>query len=199
MSRRRQIGAANGFAVDVTDDSLTFTPERLATYDAVVFLSTSGDVLGPDEEAAFQRYVEGGGGYVGVHAASDTEYDWPWYGRLAGAYFARHPDIQEAAVIVENDGHPATRPLPNPWTWTDEWYEFRARPTGVDVLLRVDESTYEGGEMGADHPLAWTHTVGRGRAIYTALGHRAEGYADPTFRDHLAGAICWAARLACTP
>lgn len=193
----RDLGEEHGFAVDATDDSLAFTPGRLAAYDAVVFLSTSGDVLGPAEEAAFQAYVEGGGGYVGVHAASDTEYHWPWYGRLVGAYFEQHPPVQPAAVEVVDPGHPATAGLPARWEREDEWYSFRDRPAGVDVLLRLDGASYEGGTMGDDHPIAWAHAVGRGRALYTAMGHTSGSYADPLFRGHLAGAVCWAARARC--
>ena len=192
-----ELGTSYGFTVEATDDSLAFTPERLATYAAVVFLSTSGDVLGPAQEAAFEAYIEGGGGYVGVHAASDTEYEWSGYGQIVGAYFDNHPAIQEASLDVVDADHPATRDLPARWTRTDEWYSFRAAPTGVDVLLRLDESTYEGGTMGDDHPIAWTHAVGDGRAVYTALGHTAESYAEAAFRAHLAGAICWAAALSC--
>ena len=192
-----ELGTSYGFTVEATDDSLAFTPERLATYAAVVFLSTSGDVLGPAQEAAFEAYVEGGGGYVGVHAASDTEYEWSGYGQIVGAYFDNHPAIQEASLDVVDADHPATRDLPARWTRTDEWYSFRAAPTGVDVLLRLDESTYEGGTMGDDHPIAWTHAVGDGRAVYTALGHTAESYAEAAFRAHLAGAVCWAAALSC--
>ncbi|WP_420455983.1 ThuA domain-containing protein [Rubrivirga sp.] len=192
-----EIGERNGFAVDVTDDSLAFTPERLATYAAVVFLSTTGDVLSSAQEAAFEDYVEGGGGFVGVHAAADTEVDWPWYGRAVGAYFDNHPPTQQAAIDVVTADHPATRALPARWTRTDEWYSFREAPTGVTVLLRLDESSYDGGTMGADHPIAWAHAVGDGRALYTALGHTAESYAEPAFRGHLGGAVCWAGRLPC--
>ena len=193
----REIGADRGFAVDATDDSLAFTDDGLAGYGAVVFLSTTGDVLGPGGEAALRTFVEGGGGFVGVHAAADTEYDWPWYRTLVGAYFDNHPPTQQATVVVADAGHAATQDLPARWVRTDEWYAFDARPQGVRVLLRLDESTYEGGTMGDDHPIAWAHTVGQGRSVYTAMGHTAESYAEPLFRGHLAGAVCWAARAAC--
>lgn len=193
----RQIGTDLGIEVDVTEDSLAFTPDRLASYAAVVFLNTTGDVLGPEGEAAFEAYVEGGGGYVGVHAASDTEYEWPWYGRLVGATFESHPEIQEAALSVTEADHPATQSLPARWVRTDEWYNFRAPPSGVDVLLHLDEQSYEGGVMGDDHPISWVHAVGRGRAVYTGLGHTAETYAEPLFLTHLTGAVCWAARDDC--
>lgn len=193
----REIGAARGFEAEHTEDSLAFTASGLAPFAAVVFLNTSDDVLGPDGEAALEAYVEGGGGWVGVHAAADTEYDWPWYGRLVGAYFESHPEIQEATLTVTEADHPAARGLPSPWARTDEWYNFRARPEGVTVLLRLDEATYEGGTMGADHPVAWAHTVGAGRALYTALGHTPATYAEAAFRDHLGGAVCWAGRIDC--
>ena len=194
VAAMQEIGAERGFAVSQTEDAATFTAAGLAPFAAVVFLNTTGDVLGPEQEAALRAFVEGGGGWVGVHSASDTEYDWPWYGRLVGSYFGSHPRVQEATITVVAE-HAATQDLPSPWTRTDEWYSFRARPEGVTVLLRLDESTYQGGSMGDDHPIAWSHTVGQGRAVYTALGHTAESYAEPEFRAHLGGAVGWAARL----
>ena len=188
----REVAAARGLAVAPTED-----PADLRTLGpdvaAVVFLNTTGDVLDAPAEAALRAYVEGGGGWLGVHSASDTEVDWPWYGALVGAYFESHPEVQEAALDVVAPAHPAVRGLPARWVRTDEWYNFRARPAGVTVLLRLDEATYEGGTMGADHPIAWAHAVGRGRAVYTALGHTAESYAEPLFRAHLGAALGWVA------
>ena len=197
----RELGEAGGFAVDATDDAAVFSDDGLEGYDAVVFLLTSGDVLDAEQEAAMERFVRAGGGFAGVHSASDTEYEWPFYGDLVGAYFAEHPPVQPGEVDVVAD-HPSTAPLPERWTWTDEWYAFRERPEGVRVLLAVDESTYEGGTMGDDHPVAWCHEALGGRAWYTALGHRAEGYADDTFRAHLLGGLRYVAGLAdgdCAP
>ena len=191
----RQLGEAGGFDVDATEDAAVFTDDRLADYAAVVFLLTTGDVLDADQEAAFERFVRAGGGYAGVHSASDTEYDWPFYGELVGAYFASHPPVQAGQVDVVA-AHPSTAPLPERWAWTDEWYAFRERPQNVRVLMRVDESTYEGGTMGGDHPVAWAHEALGGRAWYTALGHTAEGYADSLFRAHLLGGLRYAAGLA---
>jgi type 1 glutamine amidotransferase len=165
----------------------------LAGTDVVVFLLTTGDVLDPPAEAALEAFVRDGGGFVGVHSASDTEYDWPFYGELVGAYFASHPAVQPATVRVERPAHPAAAGLPSSWRRTDEWYDFRARPLApVDVVLSVDESTYTGGAMGPDHPIAWGRAIGRGRSFYTALGHTDESYAEPAFLAHLAGAIRWA-------
>jgi hypothetical protein len=186
----RELGAVHDFDVTATEDASAVT----AAYDAVVFLSTSGEVLDAAGQAAFESYVEDGGGYVGVHAAADTGYGWPWYGQLVGAWFRTHPAIQGARFVTEDRTHPATAHLPPVWTRTDELYDFRTNPRGrVHVLQTLDESSYAGGGMGADHPITWCHPQGRGRAFYTGLGHTAESYADPAFRALLLGAIRYAA------
>ncbi|MFI9599521.1 ThuA domain-containing protein [Streptomyces sp. NPDC052043] len=188
----RALGGPEAFEVEHTED-----PEALARpldgYAAVVFLSTSGEVLTPAGRERLAAYVERGGGFVGVHAAACTEYDWPYYGELLGARFARHPEYQPGRVLVEDPDHPATRHLPAEWAFTDEWYDFRTNPRGsVRVLARADETSYRGGGMGPDHPLVWCREQGRGRVFYTALGHASEAYADPDFRAHLRGGIEWA-------
>jgi type 1 glutamine amidotransferase len=189
----RELGAGLGCAVDATEDPVVFTPDGLAPYAAVVFLSTSGVILDDAAKAAFEGFVRGGGGFVGVHGASTTEYGWPFYEQLVGAWFARHPHVQQATVRVIDRAHPATGHLDPAWTWTDEWYDFRTDPTpGVRVLLTVDESTYTGGGMGASHPIAWCHEKLGGPAFYTALGHCAEAYAEPALRAHLTGGIRYA-------
>ncbi|GGV72283.1 Crp/Fnr family transcriptional regulator [Streptomyces griseoloalbus] len=183
-----------GFGVDATEDPAAFE-EPLDRYVAVVFLSTSGEVLTPPGRERLAAYVEAGGGFVGVHAAACTEDDWPYYGDLLGARFDRHPALQPGRAVIEDRGHPATRHLPPVWHFTDEWYDFRTNPRGrVRVLVRADESSYDGGGMGDDHPLAWCRDQGEGRVFYTALGHAAEAYADADFRAHLLGGITWAAR-----
>ncbi|WP_416967800.1 ThuA domain-containing protein [Streptomyces sp. 4F14] len=182
------------WTVDHTEDPAALD-SPLTRYAAVLFLSTSGEVLTPKGRELLAEYVESGGAFVGVHAAATTEYDWPYYGELLGARFDRHPDYQPGKAVVEDAGHPATRHLPAVWDFTDEWYDFRTNPRGaVRVLLTADESSYEGGGMGEDHPLAWTRTQGGGRVFYTALGHAEEAYDDPAFRAHLRGGITWAAQ-----
>ncbi|MFN2385701.1 MAG: ThuA domain-containing protein [Thermoanaerobaculia bacterium] len=189
-----RLGRSHRFGVDSTEDSAVFEDSRLAAYDAIVFLHTTGDVLDPAQEAAFERYIRAGGGFAGVHSAADTEYDWAWYGGLVGAYFASHPPIQPGAVLVTDRRHASTRLLPDRWVRTDEWYDFRANPRGrVHVLLRVDESSYSGGAMGADHPIAWAQFYDGGRSWYTALGHTEESFAEPLFLHHLLGGIRFAA------
>jgi type 1 glutamine amidotransferase len=190
----RDLGAANGFTVTATEDAAAFTTGNLAQYEAVVFLNTTGDVLNAAQQTAFEGYVRGGGGYVGVHSAADTEYDWPFYGDLVGAYFASHPAIQQATISVQDRAHAATAHLPQRWTRTDEWYNYRtnARAT-AHVLAALDESTYSGGGMGADHPHSWCKSFQGGRSFYTGGGHTQESYADPAFRAHLLGGIRYAA------
>jgi type 1 glutamine amidotransferase len=190
----RELGAVHGFAVDATEDPGRFRSHELAGYAAVVFLNTTGDVLSGAQQAAFEGYIRGGGGFVGVHSASDTEASWPFYGGLVGAYFARHPAVQAATIRVEDRSHPATAHLGTAWQRTDEWYDFRTNPRpAVHVLLSLDESSYSGGGMGADHPLAWYHEYQGGRSFYTAGGHTVEAYAEGAFRAHLLGGIRYAA------
>jgi type 1 glutamine amidotransferase len=191
-----QLGAENGFGVDATEDSTVFNDANLARYDAVMFLLTTGDVLNDDQQAAFKRYIEAGGGFVGVHSAADTEHNWPWYGGLVGAYFLSHPAIQTALIDVVDPSDPSTAALPAQWTRTDEWYNFATDPSGsVHVLATIDETTYDPGDgaMGADHPIAWEHNYDGGRAWYTAGGHTSESYSEPLFLAHLLGGIMYAA------
>ena len=187
------LGERHGFAVEQTEDGAQLTDANLGRFAAVVFLSTTGDVLDATQQAALERFVRAGGGFVGVHSAADTEYEWPWYGQLVGAYFNSHPAIQPATVRVADATHLSTRCIPAVWSRTDEWYNYRALPAaGTTILLTLDESTYSGGSMGASHPIAWYRRFDGGRAWYTGMGHTSESYAEPAFRDHLAGGILWA-------
>jgi type 1 glutamine amidotransferase len=196
----RRLGTADGFAVTATEDPAQFNDARLASFDVVVFLSTTMDVLDDTQQDAFQRYIRGGGGWVGVHAAADTEYGWGWYGQLIGgnAWFKSHPPIQTATLNVEAPRHASTKHLPATFQLLDEWYNFRVNPRSVvTVILTLDETSYspEVDAMG-DHPIAWFHEFDGGRAWYTALGHRQELYQDPLFTQHLLGGIRWAAGVA---
>ena len=211
-----RLGEENGFDVDVWDPA---QPERtlpstpftsaadLARYDAVVFLSpvdgtndpANPPLLDDAEFAAFQGYIRGGGGFAGIHAASDTMHTRPWYGQLVGASFVNHPAIQEAKLVVADRAHPSTAHLPTVWNRTDEWYNFDLNPRGdVHVLLTIDERSYSpgGGAMGTDHPMAWCQTFEGGRSWYTALGHTDQSYAEPAFLQHVLGGIEWAAGAA---
>jgi type 1 glutamine amidotransferase len=193
LSLIRSLGAANHFAVDATEDAGRFTPSNLSGYAAVIFLNTTGDVLNAAQEAAFQGYMAAGGGFVGIHSATDTEYGWPFYGAVVGAYFQSHPAVQSARVRVTDPTHVSTAHLPATFSHTDEWYDFGVNPAGnpnIKVLLTVDETTYQGGTMGPVHPIAWYQDLpGIGRSWYTAMGHTLNTYSAPFFRDHLLGGI----------
>jgi type 1 glutamine amidotransferase len=191
----RELGGARSFDITVSEDSSVFNSTELTNYDVIVFLNTTGDVLTPPEEDAFEEFVRSGRGFVGIHSATDTEYDWAWYGGLVGAYFADHPEVQSATVRSTESGHPAGEGLPVSFVRTDEWYNFRSAPgPEVVVLAMLDETTYEGGTMGPDHPIAWAQEYDGGRSFYTAGGHTIESYSEPLFRDHIATGILWAAR-----
>jgi len=194
-----ELGAGR-WTVDATEDSSVFTAANLKNYRAVVFLSTTGNVLDDAQQKAFEQYIHAGGAWVGVHAATDTEYDWPWYGKLAGAWFVGHPAVnQEATVVVEDRTHPSTRMLPAEWKRLDEWYAFRTNPrSNVHVLASLDEKSYDPGKasMSGDHPIMWYQDFEGGRAWYTAGGHTKESYTEPLFRQHLREGIAWAAGIA---
>ena len=184
-----------------TEDSSAFNDANLEQYEVVIFLSTTGDVLNPSEQAAFERYIQAGGGYAGIHAASDTEYDWPWYGSLVGAYFNNHPaGTPTATVKVEDPAHPSTAGIQRRWQRTDEWYNFRTNPaanprTKLHVLASLDETTYTpgNGSMGTEHPIAWCQDYDGGRSWYTGMGHTEASFVDPAFLGHILGGIQTAA------
>ena len=188
----KKLGTENGFDVDATEDSIAIHYDNLKQYAAVLFLSPTGKVFGPDEEKGLQEFIQHGGGYVGIHAASDCEYNWAWYGELVGAYFKSHPKQQQAKILVVDKNNPATAHLPETWDRWDEWYNFKNMNPKVTVLLKIDEKSYTGGENGDNHPMAWFHDFDGGRAFYTELGHTDESYADPNYLKHILGGIKYA-------
>lgn len=188
----QEMGVKYHFDVDTTTDSTKFVYSNLKKYAAVVFLSTTGDVLNGEQQKAFQHYIEGGGGFLGVHAATDTEYGWPWYGKLVGAYFVKHPKIQEAVLVINDSTNIATKHLPRPWKRTDEWYNFKDIQPDLHVLISIDETSYTGGINGPHHPMAWYHRYDGGRAFYTELGHTDESWSDPLYLQHLWGGLQYA-------
>jgi type 1 glutamine amidotransferase len=164
----------------------------LKQYDAVVFLSTTGNILNDEQQKAFEEFIRSGKGFVGIHAAADTEYDWPWYGKLVGAYFVSHPKQQKAKLTITDHKHASTKHLPTTWERFDEWYNYKSRNNDVKVLMTIDESSYQGGKEGAYHPMAWYHSFDGGRSFYTALGHTDESYKEENFLKHLLGGIKYA-------
>lgn len=182
------------YDIDATEDSKAFSSDNLKRYKAVVFISTTGDILDEAQQKAFESFIRAGGGFAGIHAAADTEHTWPWYGRLVGAYFKTHPHIQESLVKVEDRTHRSTMMLPAEWRRVDEWYVYDKNPRGaVKVLASLDDSTVQGIDMGGDHPIAWYHEFDGGRSWYTGGGHTKESYSEPLFRQHIEGGILWAA------
>jgi type 1 glutamine amidotransferase len=186
------LGSQNRFQVDATEDSSAFTEENLAKYSVVIFLSPTGNVLGEAEQAAFEKFIQKGGGFVGIHAATDCEYDWPWYVKLVGANFLSHPAQQVAKLVVKDKKHPSTKHLPAIWERKDEWYNFKNINPDLKVLMTIDETSYTGGKNGDFHPMARYHTFDGGRVFYTGLGHTAESFGEPAFLAHLLGGIKYA-------
>ncbi|HEY0973169.1 MAG TPA: ThuA domain-containing protein [Solimonas sp.] len=219
----QSLGAGHGFAVDASEDPTVYTDANLAQYAVIAFVNTTGTIVDSAEQrGAIERFVARGGGFVGVHSAADTEYDWPFYAELIGAYFKNHPvlpvwaqggpGVQPGDFHVEAPDHPAVAHLPQPWNVSDEFYAFRSNPRGrVRVLMTIDENSYnqnpntsnlptspsfplgETGTMG-DHPMSWCHDKLGGRAWYTALGHSEHIYANPVYLEHLRNGILTAAR-----
>ncbi len=190
-----KLGKDHQFEVDTTTNAAYFTKDNLSKYAAVVFLNTTGDILNEEQQAAFEGYIQSGNGFAGVHSATDTEYNWPWYGKLVGAYFGSHPEQQTAILKVKNKKTIASRHLPKEWRRKDEWYNFKwVTSTKLNVLITIDESSYQPGKgaMGNYHPVSWYHRYDGGRSFYTALGHTKASYKEPLFLQHLLGGLQYA-------
>lgn len=192
----QQMGAEKGFAVDTTEDAAVFTEENLKRYRCVVWLSTTGNVLDPVQQNAFERYIQAGGGYFGIHAAADTEYDWPWYGQLTGGWFDNHPsqpsNVQQGTFHIAEPKNPLTDFLPEPWVRSDEFYAFKQMNPAVKTLITIDEKSYIGGTMGDYHPMAWYHEFDGGRAFYSNMGHTEETFSEPLVLQHFWAGLQWA-------
>ncbi len=189
----KDFGKAHNFVVEHTEDSTHFSKAFLPQYDAIVFLSTTGNVLDNDAQKKFESYIQGGGSYMGIHAAADTEYDWPWYGKLVGGYFKSHPNNPNIrkATITKATTHQSVVHLPDSFSRDDEWYNYNNLNPAVTPILFLDEDSYEGGENGNFHPIAWYHEFDGGKAYYTGGGHPKEAYAEEGFRKHLEQALLW--------
>jgi type 1 glutamine amidotransferase len=195
-----QLGNQNNFAVDMTQDSTYFVDANLKKYAAIIFCNTSGrNLFTTDQQAAIKRYIQAGGGFMGIHCAGCNyanlkpgEVDWPWYHQMVGATFTNHPNPQNAEFDITDQQNAATAHLPARWLWHEELYNFKDIQPDIKVILKVDEKTYKGGQVGADHPMAWYHEFDGGRAFYTALGHFADSYTKPEYLKHLLGGIQYA-------
>lgn len=185
---------ANGITSTHTEDSSIFNGKQLSPFDVVIFFQTTGNILDSIQEQALMDHVRSGKGFVGIHAAADTEYDWNWYAGLVGAQFSDHPDIQPATIVKIDTQHIACKHLPERWTRTDEWYNFKQIPSNVNLLLAIDEATYQGGKHDTLHPMSWNHTYDGGRSFYTAMGHTVESYSDTLFLKHILEGVKWVAK-----
>lgn len=191
----RKLGEQHNFQVEATEDASVFNEEKLKSFLVIIYLNTTQDVLNPNQQVQMERFIQAGGGFVGVHAAADTEYDWPWYGKMVGAYFDGHPsdpNVRKATLRVLDTNHAATDPLPKDWVRADEWYNYKSINEANNVLINLDESTYEGGTNGESHPISWYKEYDGGRMFFTGLGHTEESYSEPLFLQHLMGGIRYA-------
>ncbi|MGR3810878.1 ThuA domain-containing protein [Jiulongibacter sp. NS-SX5] len=191
----QKMGADKGFSVTLSEDASIMTERNLQNFNAVIFLNTTGDILNAEQQDAFERYIQAGGGYVGIHAATDTEYEWPWYNRLAGAWFQDHPstpsNVQKGRFFV-TERNELTAGMPNSFERTDEFYSFKNISNKINVVLKIDEKSYIGGTNGDDHPMSWYQEFEGGRSFYTAMGHTDETFLEPLFLNHLWAGIQYA-------
>ncbi|WP_406683734.1 ThuA domain-containing protein [Seonamhaeicola sp. MEBiC1930] len=186
----KKLGESNNFNVYATEDANYFVNDSLKKYDAIIFLSTTGDIFNNEQEQSFKNYINNGGGFVGIHAATDTEYEWPWYNKLVGAYFKTHPPgLHEAKIDIIDDKHQSTSKLPKEWVCKDEWYDFKDISKDINVLANLDETTYEGGGLGVNHPISWYQEFDGGKMFYTGLGHPKEAFQNEHFLNHILGGI----------
>jgi type 1 glutamine amidotransferase len=197
----KAMGAKAGYIVDATEDPEVFTAEKLKQYQALVLVSTSTDPKKPESEwfvgarrDALQGFLKDGKGVVGIHAAADSHYNWPWYGQMIGGYFERHPKgTPKGTVTVVDAKHPATAKLPKTLERNDEWYYYKDFNPTMRVLITIDPASIGDGEADVNpNPLVWCHEFGGGRVFYSALGHTPESYSEPYMVNLLTGALAYA-------
>ena len=185
----QELATENNFEIIHTEDASKFTASFLGQFELIIFLNTTGDILNEEQQSSFENFIKSGGSFMGIHSAADTEYDWPWYGKLVGAYFLSHPDQVQADIHVLNSEHVSCKHLPKVWTRFDEWYNYKNISPDINILLQLDETSYAGGENGTNHPIAWYQEYDGGRMFYTGGGHTEASYSEKDFRQHLLGGI----------
>ena len=194
----RTLAANKSWKITTTEDATYFNDKFLSKIDVVVFFNTTGDILNSSEEIALEWFIKSGGGFLGIHAAADTEYDWPFYQELIAAHFASHPPTQKARLIVHQEtNHPAIGHLGNEWSLRDEWYSFKEPlKSHATLLMEVDDSSLSGKiPLTESHPIAWAHEKFGGRSMYTGIGHTAEQFSDPVYLEHIARSVEWVGRV----
>lgn len=188
----KKLGEENNFDVDTTENVNAFNPENLARYKTLIFLSPTGtNVFNDAQKQALKQYINKGGGLVGIHAATDFCFEWDWYGKMIGGFFESHPKVQQAKLLLVDPKNKIVKDLPENWMHTDEWYNFKNFNKDVKVIVKVDETSYQGGKMNNDHPITWYHNFDGGKVFYTALGHTKESYKDPLFLKQVLSGIKW--------
>ena len=186
-----ELGKENDFDVTHSEDANMFNKENLSQFKLVIFLNTTEDILNLEQQNNFEDFINNGGSFMGIHSAADTEYDWPWYGKLVGAYFMDHPEKSNAQIIRVDETHLSSKHLPDTWTRYDEWYNYKSINPEIKVILQLDETTYTGGKNGPNHPIAWYQEFDGKRMFYTGMGHTKESYSEPDFKNHLLGGILY--------
>ena len=186
-----ELGKENDFDITHSEDANIFNKGNLSQYELVIFLNTTEDILNLEQQNNFEDFINNGGSFMGIHSAADTEYDWPWYGKLVGAYFMDHPEKSNAQIIRVDETHSSSKHLPDTWTRYDEWYNYKSINPDIKVILQLDETTYIGGKNGSNHPIAWHQEFDGKRMFYTGMGHTKESYSEPDFKNHLLGGILY--------
>jgi type 1 glutamine amidotransferase len=199
----KELGIKNFFDVTLFENPGGFNDRYVEQFQVIIFLNTTGNIFDTAQQKVMERFIKSGKGYVGIHSASDTEYDWEWYTKLVGRMFNIHPAVQTARLKILDNKFPGLQGFENGKLWTDEWYDFSPEKIqGLNYVLAVDESSYnpkvqwgqkKSDGMGQLHPLAWYHEYDGGRSFYTALGHLPTNFSEPAFLNHLYAGIFWAA------
>lgn len=191
----KKLARDNVFQIYTTEDEDFITDKNLDSFDVIILMSTTGTIFNSEQKRSIEKFVQSGKGIVGIHSATDTEYEWEWYTKLIGAQFLNHPHQQTLKLNVVDRNHPATYHLPESWVWSDEIYAFKNFNKDVNVLITADERTYDAKDgMGDFHPISWTNEYDGGRMFYTALGHTDWVFQDDNFMKHILGGIWWAAK-----
>ena len=186
-----ELGKENDFDITHSEDANIFNKWNLSQYELVIFLNTTEDILNLEQQNNFEDFINNGGSFMGIHSAADTEYNWPWYGKLVGAYFMDHPEKSNAQIIRVDETHSSSKHLPDTWTRYDEWYNYKSINPDIKVILQLDETTYIGGKNGPNHPIAWYQELDGKRMFFTGMGHTKESYSEPDFKNHLLGGILY--------
>ena len=191
----KKLAAENNFEVDTSEKVADFTKENLSKYKTLIFLNPTGsNVFSDEQKQALKSYINNGGGLLGIHAATDFCFEWEWYGKMIGAFFTNHPKVQQAKLISLRPKDKLMKGIPESWLHTDEWYNFKSFNKDVTVLVKVDETSYQGGTMNNEHPIVWYHKFEGGRVFYTGLGHTPEAYSNSLFLQQLLNGLKWTMR-----